>query len=155
MTSLDPGPAAEMGAYVKRSMLGNAIHSAVTGLKNPTRNPGPMSQLGGEFVFTTTRKCIYACRMTTTRDHGDLVSRFFPRQVSQQMTHRPRSATCSPLQALMSGERRASRTNWIFCEDVVPFPFPFRSPCCCDSPFIIDDGNTINAECWTVASESR
>lgn len=46
-----------------------------TGLKLPMKNPGTQSQLGGEFVFHLQEDsidCIYASRMTNTRNHSPL-----------------------------------------------------------------------------------
>jgi hypothetical protein len=97
MTSLDPGPADQAGAYVQRSMLANVLHSAAAGLRHPWRNPGPMSQLGGEFVFGSSRRCVYACRMTTTRDHGDLV-----RAAPCVIAHQPHSRSTTSSRPLAS-----------------------------------------------------
>ena len=60
-------------------MTKNILDSAKTGLASPIKAPGSQTQLGGEFCFQRLGQridCIYASRMTTTRNHGTLKALF-------------------------------------------------------------------------------
>ncbi|KAM0747739.1 hypothetical protein T439DRAFT_328401 [Meredithblackwellia eburnea MCA 4105] len=82
----DGGKESEKGSYVTQSQLKNVVSSTVNGLRMP-RYPGDQKQLGGEFVFSTendasTITCLYASRMSTTRNHSEVRDLFAAAGVS-------------------------------------------------------------------------
>ncbi|BGP27540.1 vacuolar fusion protein MON1 [Rhodotorula toruloides] len=72
----DMGKEAEKGSYIVKSNMENVTSSIKAGVAMP-RYPGSQTQLGGEFVFEyndTDDKvdCLFAARMSTTRNHAGL-----------------------------------------------------------------------------------
>ncbi|WWC57874.1 uncharacterized protein I303_100409 [Kwoniella dejecticola CBS 10117] len=57
-------------AYHQRAVPGQLLHGLGNAFfRMPLANPGTLTQLGGEFVFTPGWNCEFAHRMTTTSDH--------------------------------------------------------------------------------------
>jgi len=77
LKSLDSGPAADQGHYVKSGLFGGirrTLKDAVT-MKLPVfEKGGDLSQLGGEFILGPNQRCYYAHRMKNTRSHAPILN---------------------------------------------------------------------------------
>ncbi len=62
----------DKGDYLQKNAMESNWAVAKRATKMPMRNPGHFLQLGGEFIFSSSLKCEWAHRMTTTRSHASI-----------------------------------------------------------------------------------
>jgi hypothetical protein len=70
--TVDPGPRAERGAYIKHGVVRGitmVVSNAVKVKMSIWENGGDVEQLGGEFVLGPGLKCTFAHRMVNTQSH--------------------------------------------------------------------------------------
>lgn len=70
--SWDAGADEDKGDYVVQTAMESTMQTLKRVPKMPLRNPGHLSQLGGEFIFDGTLNVIYTHRMVTSRSHAPI-----------------------------------------------------------------------------------